>query len=44
MMGSAGIGWKETAEPIMPCGTAIIRAREWDEMEPYPVPSPPIPL
>src|SRR5581483_9418028 len=27
MMGSAGSGWKETAEPIMPCGTAITRAR-----------------
>jgi hypothetical protein len=44
MMGSAGIGWKELAEPIMPCGTAIISAREWDEMEPDTDPSHPIPL
>jgi len=44
MMGSAGIGWKEPAEPIMSYGTTITPAREWDEMEPCPVPSHPIPL
>jgi hypothetical protein len=29
---------------IMPCGTTIFSAREWDEMEPRAVPSHPIPL
>jgi hypothetical protein len=29
---------------IMPCGTTIFSAREWDEMEPRAVPSHPIPF